>query len=157
MKPHFYHYTESGLDNIWLVNGFEHVSLPSGEHVRIQDIEGLHKAIGTTLAQEKKDLTGREIRFLRQELLLSQALLAKLLEVSEQTVHRWETGKAAIPKPAESLIRYLYQERFKESNGTTLRATLDKLADLEDAVGGTRLEISKSKHKPWQAEFRKAA
>ena len=41
-----YHYTESGLDNVYLVNGFEFIPSPSGKSVVIQDIDGLHNAIG---------------------------------------------------------------------------------------------------------------
>lgn len=161
MERDFYHYTESGLDNIWLESGFERVNLPSGEHIKIQDIEGLHKVIGNIIVQKKKNLTGKEIRFLRQELLLSQALLSKLLEVSEQTVHRWETGKAEIPKPAEALIRFLYQEKFNDfhTKNVSLRECLDRLADLEDALDGMRLEIKKSKttNSSWKAEYKHAA
>jgi DNA-binding transcriptional regulator YiaG len=86
--------------------------------VRINDIDGLHEAIGRTLITDKKNLSGREIRFLRHEMVMWQAMLAKLLEVSEQTIHRWEKGKAEVPKPAEALIRLLYREHIKEKGGT---------------------------------------
>ena len=43
----------------------------------IEDIEGLHAAIGRSIVEEKK-LTGPEIRFLLTELLLSQIALSWL-------------------------------------------------------------------------------
>ncbi|HEX4839910.1 MAG TPA: helix-turn-helix domain-containing protein [Rhabdochlamydiaceae bacterium] len=91
MKP--YHYTECGLNNIYLLNGYKFIQTSRGKAVSIKDIDGLHKAIGLFLATAKKDLSGDEIRFLRHELLLSQLTLARLLGVSEQAVHRWEKGK----------------------------------------------------------------
>lgn len=152
-----YHYTESGLDNIWLANGHEFVDLPSGKHLKINDIEGLHRAIGRKLTESKKDLTGKEIRFLRQEMLLSQATLAKLLEVTEQTVHRWEKSKSDIPKSAESLIRLLYREHIHDNAGINIRSKLEKLADLEDAIDGQRMTARRSNNRKWQLQLDLAA
>jgi putative transcriptional regulator len=41
-----YHYTECGLDNIYLLNGFDPVETPRGKGVTIRNIDGLHRAIG---------------------------------------------------------------------------------------------------------------
>ena len=60
-----YHYTESGLDTVWLASGFRIIAREDGgESLIIEDIEGLHVAIGRGIV-EKKKLTGPEIRFLR--------------------------------------------------------------------------------------------
>src|SRR3989339_1757965 len=96
-----YHYNECGLDNIYLSNGFKFMKTPRGNSISIHDIDGLHKAIGLYLATSKKDLSKKEIRFLREEMLMSQPTLGRLLGVSEQSVRRWETGKTEIPKPSE--------------------------------------------------------
>ncbi|MDQ3562719.1 MAG: helix-turn-helix domain-containing protein [Pseudomonadota bacterium] len=152
-----YHYAESGLDNIWLANGYEFVDLPSGKHLKINDIEGLHREIGRILIESKKDLTGNEIRFLRKEMLLSQASLAKLFEITEQTVYRWEKNKADIPKPAESLIRVLYREHIHDNSGTSIRSKLEKLADLEDAIDGQRMTARRSNNRKWQLQLDLAA
>lgn len=149
-----YHYTESGLDNVWLLDGFEFVDHPAGKQVRIMDIEELHRVIGEILADKKGDLTGKEIRFLRQEMLMSQAFLAKLLGVTEQTVHRWETGKADVPKPAESLIRFIYRGHFDNKHGIHVRQALEELADLEDQLD--RMNF-KNKHQHWYHEEKVAA
>lgn len=138
-----YHYTESGLDNIYLApSGFEYVDKPSGRTVKIKDIDGLHRAIGQVLIEQKKNLTGKELRFLRQEMVLSQATLAKLLDVTEQTVHRWENGKTDVPKPAEALIRFLYAEHSKEGDySVKLKERLQRLADLENEIDGHRMTV----------------
>ena len=57
-----YHYTESGLDNVYLVNGFTYVDRPDGREVVIEDIDGLHRAIGEFLITNRKNLSGKEIR-----------------------------------------------------------------------------------------------
>lgn len=127
-----YHYTESGLDFVYLADGYEFVDAPSGRHVVINDIDGLHKAIGLTIVKGHEDLSGQEIRFLRHELLLSQAGLAEILGVSDQAVRRWENGKTEIPKPAETLIRLLYLEQV--GGNEKIRAVLKRIADLEDEL-----------------------
>jgi putative transcriptional regulator len=141
-----YHYKESGLDNVFLANGWDVVPSPSGQQLKIKDIEGLHRAIGNMLVEQKKNLNGKELRFLRQEMLLSQANLAKLIEVTEQTIHRWETGKADIPKPAESLIRFLYRGQFDKLE---IRESLERLADLEDHADGMDYIAKKQTNQRW--------
>lgn len=60
-KP--YQYTESGLDNVYLVSGFEFAA--DKKTVIIRDIDGLQRAIGRILATQQRRLTGAEFRFLR--------------------------------------------------------------------------------------------
>jgi putative transcriptional regulator len=125
-----YHYTESGLDDVYLVNGFEYLESGGRRQVMIKDIEGLHKAIGRYLVFYKRSLTGREFRFLRHEMGMSQKTLATFLNVTEQTINRWETGKSEIPGAALSLARLLYEEHIDEKS--EIRVMLKRIADLED-------------------------
>lgn len=130
-----YHYTECGLDTVYLVNGFEFVQAPEGKSVVIQDIDGLHRLIGEHLINDRKHLSGKEIRFLRHEMLLSQAVLARLLGVDEQTVARWEKGTGKkVPQMADATIRLLYSEHV----GGNMKITelLESIADLEDEIDG---------------------
>ncbi len=108
VKKEFYHYTESGLQNVWLRNGFTLHETPYGKGVAIHDVEGLHRAIGKSLAQ-KSHLTGAELRFLRKELGLPQSGLAALVGTSEQNVSLWER-RGKIPKSSDRLVRLLYLE-----------------------------------------------
>jgi putative transcriptional regulator len=134
----YYHYTESGLDNVYLVNGFDYVDAPGGRQVKIKDIDGLHEAIGRMLVAEKKNLHGKEIRFLRHEMLMSQATLAHLLEVDEQTLARWEKGRTEVPKSAEALIRFLYREHIGSDpdKPSEIRKALETIAHLENEIDG---------------------
>lgn len=131
-----YRYDECGLDNVYLANGFELVETPRGKELRIHDVDGLHQAIGNWLVTEKKNLSGKEIRFLRHELLMSQRALASLLGVDEQTVARWEksgaTGKNKPNASAERTIRLLYLEKMEGNN--KVEEFLQIIADLEDAI-----------------------
>ncbi len=102
-----------------------------GRNVAIRDIDILHQAIGKWICDEKRDLSGKEIRFLRREMLMSQAVLAHILGVKEQTIHRWEAGKTTMPKAAEAILRLLYMEHIRSSPSDGLRSRLKRIADLE--------------------------
>ncbi len=143
-----YYYTECGLNNIYLLNGYKVIDTPRGKSISINDLDGLHKAIGIFLVTSKKDLSGEEVRFLRHELLLSQDALARLLGVSEQAIRRWENGKIDIPKPSESLLRLLYRENVHDRDGK-VSTMLKKIADLEDQMNSHDL-LFKDTRKGWQ-------
>ena len=153
-KLETYHYTECGLDNVYLCGGVDVTAGPRGKQIIIRDIDGLHKVIGRILVNEKRDLSGKELRFLRHEMVMSQATLAKLLDVAEQTVHRWEAGKTEVPKPAESLIRLLFNEHLGDNEN--IKSALKRIAALEDAIDQKRLTLVDGRG-GWQREPKKAA
>jgi putative transcriptional regulator len=130
-----YHYAECGLDNIYLVNGFEYVETPRGKSVNIRDIEGLHRAIGSMLVRERKDLNGNEFRFLRHEINMTQQDLAAVLRVDVQSVARWEKGrnKGPIDGPAQNILRLLYEESILKENRDILEP-LKRLAELDEEI-----------------------
>ena len=98
-------YATCGLDNIWLVDGFEVVNRSGEELILPEDVEGLHKAIALHLAMYRKPLTGREIRFIRRAIDFTQRELGHSLGVGEQTVARWEKDQVSIPGPEGRLLR----------------------------------------------------
>ena len=100
-------YTQCGLDNVFLLNGFERCEGGAGS-IKITDMDGLHQAIGLNIVLERKAPTGKELRFLRAEMDKTQAELADLLGVSDQTVARWEKGATDPEGPAVFALRTLY-------------------------------------------------
>ena len=129
-----YRYTESGLDNIYLLNGFYPVETPRGLSVVIRNPDGLHRAIGQMLTAETKLLTGREFRFLRHEINLTQQDLAAVIGVDVQSVGRWERGEIKIPGPAQRLIRLIYNE--KVNGNREILEPLKRLAELDELIHG---------------------
>lgn len=104
-----YHYTDCGLRNVWLANGYRRSRTAYGPGVAIEGLPALHRAIGLWLVKKPRRLTGAEIRFLRKELDLSQKALAEIVGQTEQTVSLWER-RGRIPKTADRFIRALYRE-----------------------------------------------
>ena len=103
MKKQF-HYTACGLDNVWLENGFMVKPSALGEVVSVQDADGLHHLLAMTLVQQPGLLTGKEFRFLRVQLGLSQEALGQLLDFSENAVSLWER-KDTVPLTCDHWLR----------------------------------------------------
>lgn len=104
-----FEYTGSGLDGIFLKNGYTIVDSPFGDGVAIEDLEGLHRAIAAEILRQKTPMTGHQFRFLRKEQDLVQAELAAMLRVDTQTIARWEKlGCDAVPGPSDFAMRAFY-------------------------------------------------
>lgn len=108
-KGKMYHYTESGLNNVWLRNGFQYVDTAYGKGVTIGNVSGLHAAIAIRLLKTKPHWSGAEFRFIRKELDMSQKTLADWLGNDVQSIARWEK-RGRVPKMADRLLRMLYRE-----------------------------------------------
>lgn len=134
-----YHYTDCGLRNVWLKNGYKNWETPYGKGTSISDLDGLHKAIGLHIVRYKHRLSGAEIRFLRGELDLSQRDLASILGVSENSVRAWENSRSRITRPAERLLRALYKEHV--SGDGTVRDLIERISQINRDIHLDKLEL----------------
>jgi len=133
-------YVESGLDNIYLENGYRTHETPYGEGISIQDTEGLNRAIGRWLVSLPRPLTGAELRFLRLEMEATQKDLAGILGTTEQTLRLWEKHKTkSMPGPADRLLRALYLEYA--GNDESVRKMLERLARLSRKEHQTKVRF----------------
>ena len=149
-----HHYHDSGLDNVFLENGYTVHQTPYGEGLSIQDTAGLHKVIGRWLIELPKPLDGAELRFLRMEMELTQRDLAGILGTTEQTLRLWEKHRhKAMNGSADRLLRALYSE-FIGGDGS-VRAMVDRLAHL-DQLGATEARLRETDH-GWQIDHAYAA
>jgi len=136
MTKKFYHYTECGLDDVFLLNGY---SIDSDGVLFIKNIQGLHKAIAERLIFVPRKLKNKEVRFIRHYLDVSQKVFGEMLGVDYQSILRWETGKTKITKTAERFLRSIFYEYV---NGN-VRAVdiIDRLSDLDNNRQDTRIEF----------------
>lgn len=142
-----YHFTDGGLRNVWLANGYVIKKTPYGDAVSIQDVSGLANAICTALTRKKSRLTGAEFRYLRSAMLMSQASLGKALGRTEQAIAIWEKS-GRVPKFADTLIRVLYAA---QANGN------EKIKNIIHAMNDTERTIHlilKDTPKGWLSEER---
>ena len=143
-----YRYTESGLTNVWLANGYTIRKTKYGDGVSIHNMDGLHRALARALSNKPR-LTGTEVRFLRKEMGLSQRGLGELLGVTEQAVSLWER-KGQLPKTADRLLRLISGEH--DRGNAPIRTTIQRINDMdsqendqiiaEEAKGGWKTRLA---------------
>ena len=118
-----YRYTESGLDNV-LIEGAQIVSDDAGERcTTIPNVNGLHRAITHGIVTRQGSMTGRELRFIRTELGMTQAELGEMLHCAGLTVSRWERGENPIDSNAEALIRLYAAQELRLEKALNVRDT----------------------------------
>ena len=108
-----YHYTECGLDDVF-IEGMKVIEDHAGdETVTIPAIGQLHKVIAEGIVALPSKMRGRELRFLRTEMGMTQEQLAEKLKVTLLTVSRWEREESPIKDTAEMLVRLMAVERLE--------------------------------------------
>ena len=100
-----YRYTESGLDNV-IIDEINLLADDAGEGcMMIPNINGLHKTIAHGIVVRRASMSGRELRFIRTEMGMTQAQLADMLHREPLAVSRWERGETPIDANAEAVVR----------------------------------------------------
>ncbi|MBM3570193.1 MAG: helix-turn-helix domain-containing protein [Alphaproteobacteria bacterium] len=135
-RPSF-RYRGCGLDDVYLVSGFEVKETPHGKAVSIRDLDGLHRAIGLDLVDRRKPLSGKDIRFLRADMDLTQVELARMFGCDSQQVARYEKGENRIPGPADRLLRMIYRNHV--GGDVDVRAFLKALDRLDERTAKRRV------------------
>jgi len=98
-KEKTYHYTESGLTNVYLTNVEIMMCKSCGaEMLRLTHLEALHAAIARAIVLQPTPLSGTEVRFLRKHLGLKAREWATLLRVDTTTLSRAVTAGLDTPE-----------------------------------------------------------
>ncbi|WP_305843184.1 helix-turn-helix domain-containing protein [Photobacterium leiognathi] len=143
-----HHYTESGLDNIYLVNGYEVTEEDGEEYISYTNFDGIQQAIAVAICNQKSWMTPQQLKFIRKEFNLSQSALGLLLYCDRQSIARWEKGETDIPALADITLRALYLESIQEESH--VRLTIDSLVDAEIADMQASIHLEEKDGK-WKA------
>jgi len=136
-----YQYTSCGLDNIYLKNGFEVSDASEGKGIAIHDIDTLHRVIAKGIVDQPAPISGKEFRFLRIELDLSQKAIGDLMDKTDQMIAKWEKGANNIPVLADKAIRDLYMDSIGESH---IADFLTILKDLDNEIHEIKFQLSET-------------
>jgi putative zinc finger/helix-turn-helix YgiT family protein len=104
-----YHFTASGLDNVFLVDIHCFVCSDCGEvSAEIPAVRQLLSLIARDLVQKPFALTGSEVRFLRKRLRKKQIDFARQIGLEPETLSRIENGHLQPSEPTDKLTRLYY-------------------------------------------------
>jgi transcriptional regulator with XRE-family HTH domain len=133
MSAEPFHYKMSGLDDIYLLNGFKVHETSHGRGVSVEGADDLHKAIGRYLILNRKVLGPKDIRFLRKNMGFTQEDLGKCLGVTGQTVARYEKAQTEVPGPVDKLIRIFYGVYLvpEEIRGDAVQSFINTIKELD--------------------------
>lgn len=126
-----YHYKASGLDWVYLANGYRFEDTAYGRGVAIENVDALHDAIARTIIGAPRPIRGQEVRFLRAVLDLSQSGLARLMGVKPLAVKRWEAAPdKSVSGTADRALRLLYAGKI--GGDQLVRRVVELLGELDD-------------------------
>jgi DNA-binding transcriptional regulator YiaG len=90
---------------VLLINSALEVEHDGAAAVIVPDLQGLEAAVAVARATVPDKLSGKEIRFLRKTICMKAAELARFLDVTAETISRWENSKEVISTNAERVFR----------------------------------------------------
>jgi DNA-binding transcriptional regulator YiaG len=76
------------------------------EMVAIPDMDGLGRATAISRALNPVRLSGREVKFFRRVLDMTQVEFAKAMDLTPESVSRWETDARGVGGACEKLVRH---------------------------------------------------
>ncbi|MEW6736258.1 MAG: type II TA system antitoxin MqsA family protein [Acidobacteriota bacterium] len=147
-----YHYTESGLDNLYLDNvTIYKCKKCAAETAAIPRLNQLHRTIGVAIALKPGALVGNEIKFLHKYLGIKAKDFAAHLRVDISTFSRWENGEQQIGPQSDLLIRLLFFRLLEEKEGKFIREPLvEQFADSSGKTESFNLVINTDKNMEYE-------
>jgi len=144
-----FHYTKSGLDDVWLANGYRVEMTEYGEGVAIDRAHELHQVIARAIVDSARPVLGQHARFLRIMLDLSQTDLGKLLGVDRATVIRWEKAREKpLALMADIAIRETYAAR---AGGSLIAGVIRQLQEADEKQHGREYRsVFETKNSGWR-------
>jgi DNA-binding transcriptional regulator YiaG len=105
--PHF------AFPNLFLLNGYKEIESHHGVLLEYEDEDGLEQSIRCLVIRKTARLRGRDLRFLRRGLKLSQMELGTQVDRDSQTIARWEKRNDEIPSTVDLAIRVRFAAQFE--------------------------------------------
>ena len=130
VKTAKYHYTESGLDNVYIKTRIYRCDKCKEVIADIPVMHELHELIAKYLVEKDSLLIGKEIKFLRKEMHFKANELANMLGVTKVTISRWGNDKEKISPYNDKLIRLLYIQILQEKHNKIFGNVLAKLKNV---------------------------
>ena len=149
-KP--FHFTDSGLSNVYLV-GVRYFVCECGKPVaEIPAIKQLLSLIARDLVEKPKALAPEEIRFLRKRLGKKQSDFAREIGVRVETLSRFENGQTRANERTDKLIRLYYLLMSVDLQLAEIRSAIeDVLAGWKHSKMPAKI-VATVKENEWKAE-----
>ena len=81
--------------------------------LEIENLQSLHETIASILLEERRALSGPELRWLRKFVGVPRQLIAKIIPPSSDQILAWETGREPVEERYSTCIRLLAAQRVR--------------------------------------------
>jgi len=131
-----FHFVDSGLDHVYLV-GIQYFANPDGTFAaEIPAIKQLMKLIARDILLSPKDLTGKEVRFLRKRLGKKASEYCTYLGIGPEMLSRVENGNTKVSIQVQKLAKLSYcafseDEKLVECAKGILQSILEDMSIQE--------------------------
>lgn len=154
-KNNSFHYTQCGLDYVYLLDGVEWEKNEYGEFYCIHQMDKLHQFIAHQIITSSRPLRGQEAFFIRKQLTFSQSCLAKMMGVTRDTIAKAEAKREENVSPMmDRLLRFIYTMDRKDKKSLSVVAGL--LDDIAEQEYQRKLNIT-HKNEIWDVQDLKVA
>ena len=114
------------------------------EVVAVPDHDGLARAAAISRALSPIRFSGREVKFLRRVLDMTQAEFADAMDLTAETVSRWENDARGVGAACEKLVRhnacaFLYKEALGRAYDPAVIANMKFVPPAEKAMRPMRM------------------
>jgi transcriptional regulator with XRE-family HTH domain len=141
--PHF------ALSKLYLANGYSRQSSQHGDITTYVDEDGLEECVRRILVHTPKRLNGRQLRFLRRGLSLSQEAFGTLVDRDAQTIARIEKANQEVPRYIDLAVRIRYLAKIEPSKSV---GELLCIHDLSAKVPQEKIVLFRADSK-WQFRY----
>jgi putative zinc finger/helix-turn-helix YgiT family protein len=103
-----YHYTECGLDNVFLREIPLYQCECGSKAPILSHIDELHRLIANIVTTRDDRMSGKELKFVRKMMGMKAIDLARKLRVTKQTISNWENEKVRMSPAYDLLLKTMY-------------------------------------------------
>ena len=110
------------------------------EMVAIPDMDGLARSTAIARALDPVRLSGPEVKYMRRVLDMTQADFARAMDLSSETVSRWENDVRGVGGACEKLVRHnVCALIYKETRGLPYDASVITNMQFKSRKEGERM------------------
>lgn len=141
-----YHYTECGLNYVYLVNGYKTHNTDYGEGISFDD--KIDESIARFIVKNKPYMEGQDLRFLRSLMHVSQKNMGKFLGVTRDNIAKIE----ALPDKhlTGTLDKLLRVQYTRHADDAGIRAMMDYIEDMEEKHDLEKLVLKRKRSGEWE-------
>jgi len=149
-KP--FHFVDSGLDNVYLIGIKYFVDEDGHKIAEIPALKQLMQLIAQDVVLSPRDLTGKELRFLRKRLGKKGTEYATYLGVAPETLSRIENEKQAVSLQLQKLARLAYCVFSADPNLTECAKSILQsiLEEINNKSKKTKIVLEMNDHQEWR-------